>query len=48
MNAMPRAPRGTIRLMTWNIHGGVGPDRRFDLDRIAAVIRRHAPDILAL
>ncbi|MDF2995684.1 MAG: Endonuclease/exonuclease/phosphatase [Xanthobacteraceae bacterium] len=38
----------TIRLMSWNIHRGIGPDRRFDLDRIAAVIRRHAPDILAL
>lgn len=39
---------GTIRLMSWNIHRGIGPDRRFNLDRIAAVIRRHAPDILAL
>ena len=39
---------GTIRLMTWNIHGGVGPDRQFDLDRVANVVRRHAPDILAL
>lgn len=38
----------TMRLMTWNIHGGVGPDRRFDLERIAAVIRRHDPDIVAL
>ncbi|WP_371345026.1 endonuclease/exonuclease/phosphatase family protein [Ancylobacter sp. IITR112] len=37
-----------LRLMTWNIHGGVGPDRRFDLDRIAALIARHQPDILAL
>lgn len=44
---MPRLPC-TIRLMTWNIHGGIGPDRRFDLDRIAALIRRHEPDILAL
>jgi endonuclease/exonuclease/phosphatase family metal-dependent hydrolase len=38
----------TIRLMTWNIHRGLGPDRRFDLDRIAALIGRHAPDIVAL
>lgn len=37
-----------LRLMTWNIHGGVGPDRRFDLDRIAALVARHRPDILAL
>ena len=21
---------GTLRVMTWNIHGGIGPDRRFD------------------
>lgn len=39
---------GTIRLMSWNIHGGIGPDRRFDLDRIAALIARHRPDIVAL
>jgi len=38
----------TLRLMTWNIHGGVGPDGRFDLGRIAALIVRHRPDILAL
>ncbi|QIB36172.1 endonuclease/exonuclease/phosphatase family protein [Ancylobacter pratisalsi] len=44
---MPR-PAGTLRLMTWNIHGGIGPDRRFDLDRVAALIAGHAPDILAL
>ncbi len=34
--------------MTWNIHGGIGPDGRFDLDGIAALIARHKPDILAL
>lgn len=43
----PRTP-DTIRLMTWNIHGGIGPDGRFDLGRIAALVARHAPDILAL
>jgi endonuclease/exonuclease/phosphatase family metal-dependent hydrolase len=37
-----------IRLMTWNIHGGVGPDRRFDLERIAVLVARHQPDIIAL
>ncbi|MCB4769880.1 endonuclease/exonuclease/phosphatase family protein [Ancylobacter sp. Lp-2] len=37
-----------IRLMSWNIHGGIGPDRRFDLERIAALIARHKPDIVAL
>ncbi|MFK8252787.1 endonuclease/exonuclease/phosphatase family protein [Ancylobacter terrae] len=37
-----------LRLMTWNIHGGVGPDGRFDLERIAALVARHRPDLLAL
>jgi endonuclease/exonuclease/phosphatase family metal-dependent hydrolase len=44
---LPRDER-TIRLMTWNIHRGVGPDGRFELERIAALIARHAPDIVAL
>ena len=34
--------------MTYNVHGGVGVDRRLDLDRIAAVIAREAPDLVAL
>jgi endonuclease/exonuclease/phosphatase family metal-dependent hydrolase len=34
--------------MTWNIHGG-GPSRRNrDLHRIVDLVRRHAPDIVAL
>ncbi|TCK31000.1 endonuclease/exonuclease/phosphatase family metal-dependent hydrolase [Ancylobacter aquaticus] len=45
---MNAAPPQRLRLMTWNIHGGVGPDRRFNLERIAALIARHQPDILAL
>ena len=40
--------RRPIRVMTWNIHAGVGPDGRLDLDRVAAVIRRCDPDIVAL
>jgi endonuclease/exonuclease/phosphatase family metal-dependent hydrolase len=39
---------GPIRVMTWNIHGGVGLDRRCDLSRIADIVSRHAPDIVAL
>jgi endonuclease/exonuclease/phosphatase family metal-dependent hydrolase len=39
---------GAVRLMTWNIHGAVGTDRRFDLDRICSTIKRHDPDIIAL
>jgi endonuclease/exonuclease/phosphatase family metal-dependent hydrolase len=38
----------TVRVMTWNIHGGVGPDGRHDLARMLALVRRIDPDILAL
>ncbi len=38
----------TVRVMTWNIHGGLGSDRRRDLQRVVALVRRHAPDIVAL
>jgi endonuclease/exonuclease/phosphatase family metal-dependent hydrolase len=34
--------------MTWNIHGGIGLDAKFDLDRIVGFIARHAPDVVAL
>jgi endonuclease/exonuclease/phosphatase family metal-dependent hydrolase len=37
-----------VRVMTWNIHGGVGSDRCCDLDRIIALAQRHDPDIIAL
>lgn len=38
----------TVRVMTWNIHGGIGPDGEVDLDRVVNLIRHHDPDILAL
>lgn len=34
--------------MTWNIHGGVGPDRQYQLERIVELVRRHDPDVVAL
>lgn len=37
-----------IRLMTWNIHGALDRNPRFDLDRVVALVQRHAPDIVAL
>jgi endonuclease/exonuclease/phosphatase family metal-dependent hydrolase len=37
-----------IRIMTWNIHGGVGPDRSCDLNRVVDRVRAHAPDIVAI
>lgn len=37
-----------LRVMTWNIHGGIGPDRQFSLERITEAIARHDPDVVAL
>ena len=45
---MSERPPGAIRVMTWNIHGGVGTDGRFALDRIIEVINRNDPDVVAL
>ena len=39
---------GELRVMTWNLHHGVGEDGVLDLERIAAVIRREDPDLVAL
>jgi len=36
------------RLLTYNVHRCVGTDRRLDVDRIAAVIGEHEPDIVCL
>jgi endonuclease/exonuclease/phosphatase family metal-dependent hydrolase len=36
------------RLMTYNVHRCVGVDRRLDVDRTAAVIAEHEPDIVCL
>ena len=41
-------PDNMLRVMTWNIHGGIGPDRQFSLARITETIDRHNPDIVAL
>lgn len=38
----------TIRFMTWNIHGTLGANARFDLAGVLAFIRRWNPDIIAL
>jgi len=37
-----------IRVLTWNIHRGIGPDGRYDLQPIAQLIRGHDPDIVAI
>lgn len=38
----------TLRIMTWNIHGGIGPDGQYSLERITETIERLSPDVLAL
>jgi len=40
--------RKTLRVMSYNIHYGVGMDKAYDLPRIARVIREHAPDLVGL
>jgi endonuclease/exonuclease/phosphatase family metal-dependent hydrolase len=41
-------PAPPIRVLTWNIHAGIGADGCYDLDRILGLIERHAPDVVAL
>ncbi len=38
----------TVRILTYNIHHGEGMDERIDLERIAALINRLEPDLVAL
>jgi endonuclease/exonuclease/phosphatase family metal-dependent hydrolase len=38
----------TLRVLSYNIHHGEGTDRRFDLARLAGVIERLQPDLVAL
>ncbi|MET1025574.1 MAG: endonuclease/exonuclease/phosphatase family protein [Dongiaceae bacterium] len=45
---MTVADRAHVRLCTWNVHSGIGPDGQYDLERIIALVRRHDPDIVAL
>ena len=37
-----------LRVLTWNIHHGVGLDGKLDLERIAKVITHHQPDVVLL
>jgi endonuclease/exonuclease/phosphatase family metal-dependent hydrolase len=37
-----------MRVITYNIRGGLGMDNRRDIDRIAAALREEAPDVVAL
>src|SRR5216684_2695936 len=42
------AAKRTLRIMTYNIHTGVGMDKRLDLQRIADVINHERPDLVGL
>jgi len=40
--------RQSVRVMTWNIHGSVRRNPRFDLARVTELVLRADPDIVAL
>jgi endonuclease/exonuclease/phosphatase family metal-dependent hydrolase len=42
------SPPSTVRLLTWNIHGALGRNPRFDLERAITLIRKWSPDLIAL
>jgi len=42
------APSQKLRVMTYNIHVGVGMDKKLDLARIAGVINSEHPDLVGL
>src|SRR5439155_13418316 len=38
----------TLRVMTYNLHVGVGMDKKLDLPRVAGVINAQHPDLVGL
>jgi hypothetical protein len=44
----PAFAKKTLRVMTYNIHVGVGIDKKLDLQRIGDVINRERPDLVGL
>ncbi len=44
----PLAAKKTLRVMTYNMHVGIGMDKKLDLQRIADVINRERPDLVGL
>src|SRR5690349_18697122 len=45
---VPAYAKRTLRVMSYNIHVGVGMDKKLDLQRIADVINRERPDLVGL
>ncbi|MGH8496985.1 MAG: endonuclease/exonuclease/phosphatase family protein [Gammaproteobacteria bacterium] len=37
-----------LTAMTWNVHGCIGTDRRFDPERIAGIVMAEAPAVVAM
>jgi endonuclease/exonuclease/phosphatase family metal-dependent hydrolase len=48
ISAAPFPANQTLRVMTYNIHVGVGMDKKLDLARIAGVINAQHPDLVGL
>jgi endonuclease/exonuclease/phosphatase family metal-dependent hydrolase len=48
ISAAPLPSSQTLRVMTYNIHVGVGMDKKLDLARIAGVINAQHPDLVGL
>jgi endonuclease/exonuclease/phosphatase family metal-dependent hydrolase len=46
LELLAQAPR--LRVLTYNIHHGEGTDRKFDLERLAKIIKAAEPDVVAL
>ncbi len=45
---IPTPGHAALRVMTYNVHGCMGRDGRISPDRIARIIARHDPDVIAL
>lgn len=48
MEHLPRPIPAELKVATYNIHGGIGGDGRFDLQRIADVLQEIDADVVAL
>jgi endonuclease/exonuclease/phosphatase family metal-dependent hydrolase len=48
IRAVPPPSGKTLRVMTYNIHVGVGMDKKLDLPRVAEVINAQHPDLVGL
>jgi endonuclease/exonuclease/phosphatase family metal-dependent hydrolase len=48
IQSAPLSAKTTLRVMTYNIHVGVGMDKKLDLQRIADVINKERPDLVGL